>query len=75
MKKKIAPVIITIVVSLLIILWACTGLREPAGLDGFSSAGLLFLLAGIGGVGVLVAVLFIRLKEIDHEDEDDLKKY
>ncbi len=27
MKKKIAPVIITIVVSLLIILWACTGLR------------------------------------------------
>ena len=28
MKKKIAPVIITIVVSLLIILWACTGLRE-----------------------------------------------
>lgn len=73
MKKKIAPVIITIVVSLLIILWACTGLRETAGLDGFSSAGLLFLLAGIGGV--LVAVLFIRLKEIDHEDEDDLKKY
>ena len=73
MKKKIAPVIITIVVSLLIILWACTGLRETAGLDGFSSAGLLFLLAG--GVGVLVAVLFIRLKEIDHEDEDDLKKY
>ena len=39
MKKKIAPVIITIVVSLLIILWACTGLRETAGLDGFSSAG------------------------------------
>ena len=72
MKKKIAPVIITIVVSLLIILWACTGLRETAGLDGFPSAGLL---SGIGGVGVLVAVLFIRLKEIDHEDEDDLKKY
>ena len=74
-EEKIAPVIITIVVSLLIILWACTGLRETAGLDGFSSSRIAVLLAGIGGVGVLVAVLFIRLKEIDHEDEDDLKKY
>ena len=75
MKKKIAPVIVAIVVSLLITLWAVSGLLGTANLDGFEPMGLFFLLAGIGAIGVLIAVLVIRLKEIDQEDEDDLKKY
>lgn len=75
MKKKIAPVIVAIVVSLLITLWAVSGLLGTANLDGFATMGLFFLLAGIGAIGVLIAVLVIRLKEIDQEDEDDLKKY
>ena len=75
MKKKIAPVIVAIVVSLLITLWAVSGLLGTATLDGFARMGLFFLLAGIGAIGVLIAVLVIRLKEIDQEDEDDLKKY
>lgn len=75
MKKKIAPVIIAIVVSLLITLWAVSGLLGTANLDGFAPMGLFFVLAGIGAIGVLIAVLVIRLKEIDQEDEGDLKKY
>lgn len=75
MKKKIAPIIIVIIVGMFITIWAGTGFWSSISFMGFPLMGIFFGLIGIGAIGALIAVLISRMKEIDEEDEDDLKKY
>ncbi len=76
MKKKIAPVIITIVVSLLIILWACTGLAETGGpCSVFPSALLLFSCRGPGALAFLVPVPFSSLRGLAQKMGAALKNF
>lgn len=74
MKKKIAPIVVVIVMAIFIALWMSVGFWGSI-LEGMGPIGIFFLVMGIGALGVLIAVLISRMKEIDNEDEDDLKKY
>ena len=80
-KKKIAPIVITVVVVLYtlplvaMVAWAA-GLAgaEPGGM---AAVPFLLLYAFIGGA-VIVGVLYAmgqRLREIDGGEEDDAKQY
>lgn len=79
-RKKIAPVVIAILVVLYVGPLVGVALAAMAGLAGEGMTGVLpFLLmyAVIGGavvVGVLLAMAQ-RLKEIDGGEEEDAKKY
>lgn len=79
-KKKIAPVVVTILVLLYIGPLVILTLVSIIGLAGEDAGGMsLFILfyALIGGavmVGILKA-LFQRLREIDGGEEEDAKKY
>ena len=80
-KKKIAPIVITVVVVLYtlplvaMVAWAA-GLAgaEPGGM---AAVPFLLLYAFIGGAVIvgLVVVLRQRLREIDGGEEDDAKQY
>lgn len=80
-KKKIAPIIVTVVVVLYVLplvamtAWAAGLIGAEPG--GMAAAPFLLLYAAVGGaviVGV-VAALFQRLREIDGGEEDDAKQY
>lgn len=81
MKKKIAPIAITVVVVLytlpmvaVVAAWAGLVGTEPVGM---AVVPFLLLYALVGGaviVGV-VAALLQRLREIDGGEEDDAKQY
>ncbi|MDA3845782.1 MAG: hypothetical protein PF505_04435 [Vallitaleaceae bacterium] len=77
MKKKIAPIIIVIIMTSYLIVYAVAltfGMLSEV--PAFVS-----LMLGIGAIIVLIAIIGLiytlveRLKEIDKEDDDDLSKY
>ncbi len=79
-KKKIAPVIITILVLLyagpLVVMLAAAAI-ELAGSGAGEISVFLLLYAAVGGAvvtGILLA-LAQRLREIDGKEEEDAKKY
>lgn len=73
--KRIAPIVITIIICGFIVLWAASGFLF--GLFGTRNIalGLIFLIPGLCAIAALIAALISRMKEIDQEDEDELKKY
>ena len=77
-KKKIAPIVITVVV----VLYTLPLVAMVAGLAGAEPGGMaavpfLLLYAFIGGAVIvgMVVVLRQRLREIDGGEEDDAKQY
>lgn len=75
--RKIAPIIITLIVCTAIAGYAIAFLRA-AGLDAPSFFRFGALAAAIGAIvlgGAMVYTLISRLREIDKEDKDDLGKY
>ena len=74
--KKIAPIIITIIVSCFIGLYAF--ITFGAGGGGPLPVRIILIAVGIGSVcliGAMIYTLIHRLKEIDREEKDDLSKY
>jgi len=70
MNKKLAPVIITVIAVAYMFLW---GTIPFAGNMG--PVGIIFMLAAALLICVLIANLLKRMREIDEEDEDDIKRY
>lgn len=74
--KKLAPIIVTIVVSGYIIIYIGLFFFSSEEVEGFEK--ILLGALGVGAVIMLVLMIYtliIRLKEIDKEDDDDLSKY
>ena len=73
MKNKglVAPVIITVIISLILVFYACIYMFAPipTSLKVIISVVLLFLL------GILIYVLIERIKEIRSGEYDDISKY
>lgn len=70
-KKMVAPIVITIILVLYLLLYAAIVFFIPLPLS-IRIAGLFIpLLLG----GVLIAMLIERIKEIRSGEEDDLSKY
>ena len=80
-KKKIAPIVITVVVVLytlpLVAMVAWAAGLAGAGAGGTAAVPFLLLYAFIGGAVIvgMVVVLRQRLQEIDGGEEDDAKQY
>ena len=79
-KKKIAPVVVTILVLLWVGPLVGAVLAVMAGLAGTEASGVLpfLLLYALAGGAVVVGVLTAmaqRLREIDGGEEEDAKKY
>lgn len=81
-RKKIAPIVVTVLVILyvvpllLMVLWAAGEVRQAGQADGWMAAPLLCygILGGAVVVGVLLA-LRQRLEEIDGGEEDEASQY
>ncbi|NCC87950.1 MAG: hypothetical protein EOM05_08805 [Clostridia bacterium] len=73
MKSKglVAPIIITVIISLILVFYACIYMFAPipTSLKVIISVVLLFLL------GILIYVLIERIKEIRSGEYDDISKY
>lgn len=75
--KKVVPIVITGVALCYLVGYALI-LRLGFQDEVPFSVKLFILLIGltiVGIIGGLIATLFMRLKEIDKEDKDDLSKY
>lgn len=70
-KKMIAPVIITIVFLLYLLLYVVLLVREASSEPLLILFGIPLVLLGIGSV----YTLFSRIKEIKSGEEDDLENY
>ena len=71
MTKKIPPIIIILLTVIYII---SIGLTIALS-DGFTILSIVVIIAISIFVGALFATLISRMKEINQEDEEDLKKY
>lgn len=71
MSKKVPPVIIITLAVLYVIFVGC--IFALAG--GFTIISICAILITSLVAGALIATLVNRMKELDEEDEDDLKKY
>lgn len=73
MKSKglVVPIIITVIISLILVFYACIYMFAPipTSLKVIISVVLLFLL------GILIYVLIERIKEIRSGEYDDISKY
>lgn len=71
MSKKIPPVIVIALTVIYVIFVGCI----IAFAGGFTLISLFAIIITSLIVGALIATLVNRMKEIDEEDKDDLKKY
>ena len=70
MNKKIAPIIITVIAVDYMFLWGTIPFAGDMGMAGF-----IFMLVATVFICVLIANLLKRMREIDEEDEDDIRRY
>lgn len=80
MKKKIAPIIVTIIVGFFMLVYLSVIL-----IASFSSKQkfdmYVYAILGLIATGILTSIIILivtlmkRLKEIEEEDNDDLSKY
>ena len=74
--RKVAPIIITIAVLLLMGAYAAVLYMAQSEGPGALRVYLLLLIVFIIGIMIaMIGVLRSRLKEIEEEDKDDLSKY
>lgn len=70
-KKMIAPIVISILMAIYLVVYASVFMLIPFPVWGKA----LFLVIPIGLMGTLLFVLIERIKEIRSGEEDDLSKY
>jgi len=73
--KKIAPIIVILVVCIGIFAWSAAAFIISFFTEGGSLIGLLLLIPGLCVIAALIVTLVTRIKEIDKEEKDDLSKY
>ena len=73
--EKGAPILIIIIICIFVLLWALGGFIAGTFAGGSILLGGLFFLIGLCVIAALVVTLVRRMKDIDEEDEDDLRKY
>lgn len=71
MKKKIAPIIVTMIGCVLLLLYG--SIPTLAGELGIFS--WIFIVIAAGMICVLVANLIKRMRELSEEDDEDIRKY
>ncbi len=76
MKKRIAPIFIAIMISILVILYAGLVMIVLFGMGPLmTTIGIIFAVAGTGVAVGLIVNLKHRLKEIKEDEENDYSKY
>lgn len=71
MKKGIAPILVTIIGCVLLLLYGSI----PTLAGGLGIFGWIFMVIAAGLICVLVANLIKRLRELSEEDDEDIRKY
>lgn len=71
-RKIIAPVVITVILILYLIIYAVMCFMSVITI-GFS--GIIFALIALGGIGVSIYTLVDRINEIEKGEDDDISKY
>ena len=75
MKRYFAPFFSAVIAALLIVVFGLFYFFIFKEIPGAGYIGYIFIAIAIIFVGVMVAVLVQRIKEIKEGDEDDLGKY
>lgn len=75
--KKVAPIIITLLLITYALLYLLVPIAVFKGDEPLLAKAFVLIIPAfaLAFMGALIYTLFIRLKEIDREDKDDLSQY
>lgn len=77
MHKKIAPIIVTIIIIIFVVIQFSGIIATLFSVNSTFTfcIMLFFLICALSVIGAVLYTLYERIKEINKEDDDDLSKY